>query len=907
MLALGVVRFDKPCLNLAGAVEYFREHLKVGDYLTQEGRSEMTWFGAGAEKLGLAGACDLEAFSRLCEGKHPATGEKLGVRDKGAQRRLCYFGQISAPKDVSIAYLVGGDNRIAGWWDEAVRDALREIEAVTATRVRRKGADEDRVTGNMVAAVVTHDSSRALDPQLHTHVCIMNVTLDAVEQRWKGVQPSGYYRHNGFFREVCHAKLASRMQEAGYELEPTRKLGFHIKGFPPELRERFSKRRREILRQAQEAGATSQAALQSIAVQSRADKTNATADELRVGWVQQAGTDFATVEAVIAGATGGPRNPSPVSPAEALASAEAHLFERRSVVDERVLLREALLVGRGGVQVEALRGLVVARIQSGELLRVEGEVASRETLLAENEFVRWAETQRHCYGALGAAPKIDGLSRDQSRAVSEILASPSRIVVLQGDAGTGKTTCLRAVVAGIERAGGRVFGCAPSAGAADVLRRELTPDANTLQQLLVNQSLQLVTHGRVLIVDEAGLISVRQMRDLCRLAYVNDNRLLLVGDTKQHTSVEAGDALRCLQEYAHVPVANLREIRRQRDPGYRAAVRQLAARDAFGAFNTFARLGSVREVRDDRKLFQEAADDYVRTIAAGKSCLAISPVWKEIHTFTDEVRARLKATSRLATAERPYATVFSLQWTREQCRRVQDYESGDTLTFHRASKGFAKNETVQVVRREERLLLVQGDDGRERSLDPRRVAGFDVGVIREIAVAVGDRLQMRANLMTAGLKNGDMVDVAGFGSDGAIVLKDGRSIPPTFRQFSHGYATTSHSSQGKTVDRGLLLMADAGIASGNLKQAYVSNSRFRESQMIYTTDSDAARESMMRPADRKLATELFAEETDPLRRRVFLAEAFRRGQPVPADVAYRGWWGGGVPSVRIAATAKQAS
>lgn len=903
-----MVRFDKPCLNLAGAVEYFREHLKVGDYLTQEGRSEMTWFGAGAEKLGLAGPCDLEAFSRLCEGKHPATGEELGVRDKGAHRRLCYFGQISAPKDVSIAYLVGGDSRIAGWWDEAVRDTLREIEAVTATRVRRQGADEDRVTGNMVAAVVTHDSSRALDPQLHTHVCIMNVTFDAVERRWKGVQPSGYYRHNGFFREVCHAKLAARMQEAGYELEPTRKLGFNIKGFPPELRERFSKRRREILRQAAELGATSQAALQSIAVQSRADKTSATADELRAGWVQQAGADLAAVKAVIVAVTGGPRGspPAPVSAAEALASAEAHLFERRSVVDERVLLREALVAGRGGVHVGALRGCLAARLQSGELLRVEGEVASRETLLAENEFVQWAETQRHGYGALGASPETGGLSRDQSRAVSEILASSSRIVVLQGDAGTGKTTCLRAIVAGVERAGGRVFGCAPSAGAADVLRRELTPDANTLQQLLVNQSLQLATHGRVLVVDEAGLISVRQMRDLCRLAYVNDNRVILVGDTKQHTSVEAGDALRCLQEYAHVPVANLREIRRQRDPAYREAVRQLAAGDAFGAFNTFARLGSVREIRDDRKLFQEAADDYVRTITAGKRCLAISPVWREIHTFTDEVRARLKAIGRLEKEERAYATVFSLQWTREQCRRVQDYEPGDTLTFHRASDGFAKNETVEVVRREEQHLVVRGDDDRERTLDPRRVSGFDVGVIREIAVAVGDRLQMRANLKTAGLKNGDMAEVAGFGADGGIVLRDGRSIPPTFRQFSHGYATTSHSSQGKTVDRGLLLMADAGIASGNLKQAYVSNSRFRESQMIYTTDSDAARESMMRPADRKLATELLAEETDPLRRRAFLAEAFRQGQPVPADMAYRGWWGG-APSVQISATAKQTS
>ena len=182
-----MVRFDRPCVRVDGAVNYFRQHLRVGDYLSEEGQAEMVWFGQGAAELGLVGGCQLDALARLCAGQHPVSGKKLGVRDKGANRRVCYFGQISAPKDVSIALLVGGDRRIEAWWKEAVLDTLQEIEAVTATRVRRGGANADRVTGNMVAAVVTHDTSRALDPQLHTHVCILNVTFDPEESRWKGV------------------------------------------------------------------------------------------------------------------------------------------------------------------------------------------------------------------------------------------------------------------------------------------------------------------------------------------------------------------------------------------------------------------------------------------------------------------------------------------------------------------------------------------------------------------------------------------------------------------------------------------------------------------------------------------------------------------------------------------------
>ena len=128
-------------------MEYFREHMAVGDYMGQEGCSEMTWIGSGAGRLGLHGRCDLAHFENLCRGRHPLTGEKLMVRDKGRHRRVGYFGQISPPKDVSLLYLVGGDQRIGDWWREAVTQTLREIEAVTATRVRRAGANADRSTG----------------------------------------------------------------------------------------------------------------------------------------------------------------------------------------------------------------------------------------------------------------------------------------------------------------------------------------------------------------------------------------------------------------------------------------------------------------------------------------------------------------------------------------------------------------------------------------------------------------------------------------------------------------------------------------------------------------------------------------------------------------------------------------
>ncbi len=850
-----VVRFDKPCLDAKGALGYFRENLGIGDYLSEGQSARLTWYGQGADRLGLKGECDPADFGRLCAGRDPRSGEPLMVRDKGARRRVCFFGQISAPKDVSLACLVGGDRRIASWWDESVRATLAEIESATLTRVRKDSACADRPTGNLLAAVVTHDASRALDPQLHTHVCILNLTYDGAERRWKCVQPSAFYRRQGFFREVCHQKLAARLTAAGYILTHFRAGNFEIAGVPPGLRARFSKRRTAILAQAAQLGARSQDALQAITSRTRAAKRHLSPDELRERWEAEAGSDLAPLRQVVRAAAGRRKAAPGLPPAEALLSAERHLFERRSVVDEHELLRESLHAGRGDAELEKLRHTLDERIAEGSLLRIGANVASPAMLEAEREFLSWCRAGQDTCDPLGTVLTSARLDSSQQRAVASVLRSRDRVTVLLGDAGTGKTTCLASIVSGIESSGGRVFGCAPSAGAAEILRRELTPQGDTLQRWLVDQKLRQSTSGRTLVIDEAGLISVPQLRDLCRLAARHDNRLLLVGDPKQHHAVESGDALRALVKYGGLRPARLREIRRQRDPAYRAAVAHLAAGQPHEAFDSFDRIGAIREIPHEDNLHQEAAATFVRHLSSHGSCLALSPVWSEIESFTSAVRTQLRAAGRLGADERTLATFVSRHWTAEERRQVENYQPGDVLSFHHPAPGFACHELATVTGRIGRYLAVTRATGQVRWLNPKRVRGFEAGTLRELPVASGERLLLRANLKSSRLKNGDLVEVARLLPDGTIHLQDGRTIPPHFRQFTHGYATTSHSAQGKTVDHGILLMGEAGLRAGNLPQAYVSNSRFRLSQVIFTTDKAAARAAFARPGDRELVTE----------------------------------------------------
>ncbi len=852
-----MVRIDQPCRSIEGALNYFAEHMGKGDYLTQGGQLRMVWYGQGAQMLNLRGEVQTDQFVRLCAGFDPETGEKLTLREK-SNRRVCYFAQISAPKDVSIALLVGDDRRIEQWWQDSVQETLREIEAVTETRVRGRGRkDEDRMTGNMVAAVVTHDASRSLDPQLHAHVCIMNVTYDALEERWKGVQPSNFYRYQSFFREVSYNKLAQRMREGGYELERSKKLGFDIKGFPDTVRKQFSKRRNEILEKAAERGIVDQDSLQAIASRTRADKQKISATQLRSAWKEECGDALNDVERIIQDAK--MRSPLPAAPAqrEALDYAEEHLFERHSVINERILLREALVGGRGRVELSQLREELERRITEGRLIRHGDEITSRKTLVMESEFVHWARSDWDKYARMGDDRAINMKLKSETReAVRRILRCRNRIIILQGDAGTGKTTSLKEVVNGIETGGGAVFACAPSSGATEGLRKDVTPEAETLQQLLINPRLQDKVANRIIIVDEAGLLSVRQMRDLCHLAKKNNNRLILAGDIKQHTSVEAGDALRALKKYCEVETVPLTQIIRQDLPAYRQVVELLAMKEPYKAFAQLEKLGEVHEVKSRQLLYERAAQDYLKTITTGKSCLAIAPVWSEIEAFTEVVRDKLKSEGLLSATEREVMVTSSFGWTEAQRKRVENYKPGDVLQFHRETAVFGKDEAVKMVEARGQRLIVERENGDRYAFNPKRIQGFDVGEARKIAVASGDRLLIRSNVKAHNIKNGDIVVVVGFRADGSIMLRGDRVLPGGFRQYTHGYATTSHAAQGKTVDRGILVLGEAGIRAANLRQAYVSNSRFRDTQTIYTTDLKAAKEAMANDLDRKLAHEL---------------------------------------------------
>jgi ATP-dependent exoDNAse (exonuclease V) alpha subunit len=332
--------------------------------------------------------------------------------------------------------------------------------------------------------------------------------------------------------------------------------------------------------------------------------------------------------------------------------------------------------------------------------------------------------------------------------------------------------------------------------------------------------------------------------------------VILVGDPKQHTSVEAGDAFRAMMKYSNLRVCRLQEIQRQKDPVYREAVRELARGNVLKSFEHFEARSAVTEIKDSQAMLEKAAEDYVQSTAAGKLCLAVTPVWSEIHAFSDVVRDKLKESNQLNRDDKPIETVRSYNWTEVERQSVRNYGSDDAITFHKATGDFARHETVKVIERQKDNLLVERASGERAMFSPASKSLFDVGHAEKIGVAPGEKLLIRANLPESKLINGEIVHVKEHRPDGSLALNDGRTIPATFKQFAYGYANTSHAAQGKTVDRGILIMGEKAIQAGDLRQGYVSNSRFEHSQAIYTTNLPAAKDAMATEKERTLAHDL---------------------------------------------------
>ena len=871
--------------KLRSAKEYFEEHLQADDYYNEGQRVAGEWFGSGAERLGLSGRVGSEDFLRLCENRHPATGDTLTQRLKGrrvgedgteANRRVFFDFTFSPPKSVSLAAFLGSDENIFAFHDRAVRVALKEFEAFAATRIRKRRMDRDRFTGNVVAALFAHDTSRELDPHLHTHCIVFNATFDSVENRWKALQNYELLRARNFARNVYYHELARELRAAGYRVRNDARGDFRIEGVSQELCDRFSKRHAQIdkslkklLAEKPELGEANIQKLRAmLAENDRARKQKSVnRDQLRILWESQLTHDERiALRQIKQRSEQAVTHPNPIGLTEAVQWAEDHLFDRKSVVLECQLWQEALGRARGeGFSVAELKEFTERRNYVRNEHRAN-EITLREVLLREMEIVQTVKAGLdECYPLVWkprpANPKLD---QEQRKALADLISSIDRVSLFRGGAGTGKSFVLRELVEQIRFGGRGVVVLAPQRQQVVEMEAADFPSPMTVTSFLLKREL---AEGTVVVVDEAGQIGGKQMLDLIRLVCERNARLVLSGDTRQHGAVEASDALLAIERHSGVRPVELHKIRRQ-DPAlgknacqrasirqYRKAVELAAAGKLAESFEQLEKMRAVVACGLGEQA-DKLADEYVRIVGQSATAVVVSQTWDEVHRVNAKVREALKAKGLIGATDTAVQILDRLDLTSAQKRDERFYPSDGVVVFNQKVRGAQPGTTGKLGDITTAGILIEVA-GRFVTVPNKLLDKISVCRLRELPVAENDRLHLKANRNLAGggrATNGELATVKSVRADGDIELADGRVLDKHFREFLPGYAVTSYGSQGKTVD--YVLFSDSTVkAATNAQQWYVTISRGRRGIRIFTPDKEQLRENVARSGHRPLAFE----------------------------------------------------
>jgi conjugative relaxase-like TrwC/TraI family protein len=871
-----MLTISKP-LSASQAQSYHQKEFtaKEQNYWSQRGEIQGEWQGRLASQFGLAGAVSAEDFAKLSQGQHPATGEQLvrqrssyeykdadGKTVKTMEHRAGWDATFSAPKSVSLTALVGGDENVRIAHRESVRIALEQLENYTQARIGGNHAPE--TTAKFIAVKFEHDTARPVDgyvaPQLHTHTVIFNMT-ERDNGQPRAVQPQSLFASQQFATAVYQSELTYRLRQLGYEITVGRSGAPEIKGYTQEYLDASSPRSQQIREYLERTGRTGSEAAE-IAAHSTRDRKEIHSPAEVMAAHRKLAADFGNqAEAVVRVAH--ERRQHQEQPAntvdrvrESLTFARDKNFEREAVVDERSLIRDGLRRGMGEVTYAQVRGNLDARLASGEfqiVQRSESQPARQfttaKTIEAEQEIVRRVgEGQNRVepvlsrQGAIAVADQHPHLNHAQQGVVEDVLSSPDRVQGIQGYAGAGKTTTLSVIREAAESRGYTVEGFAPTSRAARQLN-ESGVESGTLQGFLArspNPATQEQRH--FYFVDESSLASTNQMREfLARLG--PSDRVLLIGDTRQHQGVEAGRPFEQLQETG-MRTAKLDEIVRQKDPALKSAVEMLAKGQVSAALESLQQQGRVKEIPDAEERIRTIAKAYVES---PEKALIVSPDNASRRELNVAVREELKAKGALAPDDRTFRVLVQRQdMTGAERTWASHYEVGDVVRYARGSQTVGMEAgsygAVVGINSAANLLTVAKSSGEQAVYDPRRLTG--VSIYREIdrEFSVGDRIQFTAPDKSLGVANRDLAAIESIAPDGRISarLDNDRQIEfdaTEHRHFDHGYAVTSHSSQGLTAER-VLVNADTGVHPDllNSRFGYVSISRASHEATLFTND-----------------------------------------------------------------------
>lgn len=798
------------------------------------GSLESRWLGDGAEKLGLKGEVANADMDAIRQGKLP-DGTDLSRMVNGVNKhRSGYDLTFSAPKSVSMMILIGGDTRLLDAWNRSVENGMKEVEKLISARITDSGKTDTVLTGNMVAALYNHDTSRALDPQIHTHALVFNTTF--AEDKWRALA-SDTRMKTGFGENLYALQVAignlvlqpfrQEAEKLGYETVAAGKNGlWELKDVPVAP---FSTRSQAI---SEAAGPDASKKSRDVAaLDTRQAKAWADPDLLKAEWcrrltdekfdidnyIGQAQTRAEPPGSAVGGtedirATGQPGGASSAQISEsdvqkAVSDTISALSEKKVQFTWSEMLAGTVsrLPSASGLFEQARAGIDAA-IEGQRLIpldREKGIFTSDIHLLNELSVHQLARTAIQEQTVLVFPERAKERDMPAGDAVSVLTQDKSPVAILSGRGGAQTLRERTEDVAMMARAQGReVMVIAADGRSGQFLSESPHLAGHVMLRSQMNADTVLPVQGTV-IVDRAERLSLKETVLLQEKALSAGAQLIFM-DTENRQGT--GNALSVLKE------ADI--------PQYRFYGTQLPE----------VRLVSEA---DKRTRYGQLAQEYVRLSAEGRDVVAQVTGAREQQQLTEVIRDMRRDAGELGR-EQVTLRVLEPVWLDSKIRHQRDnYRPGMVMEQWDAEKKTMTRHTIDRVAEATNSLVLQEEDGSRLTLKVTQLDGsWSLYRSRTLEVSEGDRVRALGRELKGAIKAKEQFTVAGM-ENGVVRLRSGdRELRlPTERavKLAHDYVegTGAGTSASRTV---LAAVGPRGLNKQTLNALAQSGSDIR----IYT-------------------------------------------------------------------------
>ncbi|MFP5322917.1 MAG: MobF family relaxase [Acidimicrobiia bacterium] len=641
-------------LRSSNPQDYYLEVIARGaeEYYVRRPEHAGVWIGGGSSQLGLDGVVAPDDLRAILDQRHPVTGEKLSARQI---RRVGFDLTLSAPKSVSLLWALGDADQSAvalGAHRAAVEATVEYLEA-NACQVRRGGRDGyglrvEKAHG-LIGAAFAYFTSRAADPQVHTHLVIANMA-EGADGRFTALHGTALFEHRRAAGYLYQAVLRHELhRRLGVGFDPVVKGSAEIAGIPKGARRVFSKRRAAIEAELAAVGGSGERASQTASLKTRQPKDHSLVlDDLLRRWrdeAARAGIDIRRLPAA--------RSKRRLPTGEELA--EALVLDRATFSFPDLVATTAAL-SPDGATLDDINRTFTSFLESPLAIPLPdtGRWTTAEILELERRSIDTARHRRdtrvavvHGHTLTAALAARPSLSAEQRRMVRHVCASGNGVDLVVGAPGSGKTFALGAARLAWQAEGHHVIGCALAARAAAGLHADSGIPSHTIAKLLgdVRDGRLRITDRTVIVCDEAAMVGTR---DLARLIDVTDRanaKLVLVGDPKQLPPIEAGGLYPALERRAGA--TRLVENRRQRDDDERQVTLDLRRGRTQRAVVRLERAGRLTLGADPDVLLDQMVADWAAAKSDRTDAVMIALTHDAVAELNQRARTHLDADGRL--------------------------------------------------------------------------------------------------------------------------------------------------------------------------------------------------------------------------------------------------------------------